>query len=157
MRTFKASEGFRGVLTGAELQHMEKHPSEKAIEIMRQVPFHLQCIREEKAKQAQKEAEKQKNEETEERKIEALIDRIEYCNDSYSDICLLDEDIALIKNVLGKQIHKKPIGEYKNWQGVNVGYKCPNCNANVEYEDACGGYGGRMMYCDHCGQRIDWE
>ena len=54
MRTFKASEGFRGVLTSAELQHMEKHPSEKAMEIGRQVPFHLQFMREQKAKQSSK-------------------------------------------------------------------------------------------------------
>lgn len=66
MRTFKASRDFRGNLSGAELNHMEKHPSEKAIEYGKKVPFHLQFMREQKAKQAQKEAEQQKGEETEE-------------------------------------------------------------------------------------------
>lgn len=59
MRTFKASEGFRGNLTGAELNYMEKHPSKEAIEYGKQVPFHLQFMREQKAKQ---EAEQQAKE-----------------------------------------------------------------------------------------------
>ncbi len=63
MRTFKASDEFRGNLTGAELNYIEKHPSQKAIEYGRQVPFHLQFMREQKAKQAQQEAEQQKGEE----------------------------------------------------------------------------------------------
>ena len=57
MRTFKASRDFRGNLSGAELNHMEKYPSEKAIEYGKKVPFHLQFMREQKAKQEQKEAE----------------------------------------------------------------------------------------------------
>lgn len=63
MRTFKASETFKGNLTNAELQHIEKHPNQKALEYGRQVPFHLQFMREQKAKQAQQEAEQQKGEE----------------------------------------------------------------------------------------------
>ena len=57
MRTFKASKTFRGNLTNAELHHMERHPSEAAMKYAQQVPYHLQFMREQKAKQAQKEAE----------------------------------------------------------------------------------------------------
>ena len=63
MRTFKASDEFRGNLTGAELNYIEKHPNKKAIEYGKKVPFHLQFMREQKAKQAQKEAEQQKDKE----------------------------------------------------------------------------------------------
>ena len=62
MRTFKASDEFKGNLTGAELNYMEKNPSQKAIEYGKKVPFHLQFMREQKAKQAQKEAEQQAKE-----------------------------------------------------------------------------------------------
>ena len=48
---------------------------------------------------------------------------------------------------LDKQILKKPIEKYTDYDGTEAGL-CPFCNEGVDEE---------MNFCSYCGQAIDWE
>lgn len=60
------------------------------------------------------------------------------------------EAFALAIEALGKQIKKKPILKQK-FINLIIGF-CPTCAANGKEE----GVNNQMLYCDKCGQAIDW-
>ena len=55
--------------------------------------------------------------------------------------------IDLAIEALDKQILKKPIEKYKDYDGTEAGL-CPFCNEGVDE---------KMNFCSYCGQAIDWS
>lgn len=55
--------------------------------------------------------------------------------------------IDLAIEALDKQILKKPIEEYTDYDGTEAGL-CPFCNEGVDE---------KMNFCSYCGQAIDWS
>ena len=55
--------------------------------------------------------------------------------------------IDLAIEALDKQILKKPIEKYTDYDGTEAGL-CPFCNEGVDE---------KMNFCSYCGQAIDWE
>lgn len=74
-------------------------------------------------------------------------------------------DIYLAEQVaiesMEKQIPKKPIfvdvrfrhhgKNVSDGQSLDKCYKCPNCNTHIFH------VWDSEKYCDHCGQKLDWE
>ena len=76
------------------------------------------------------------------------------------DICLYDDDVLMIIEVLEKQVAKKVIipstdlGKYYHQES------CPNCKkefsvriAGYKFKDVI----GETNYCHNCGQKLDWS
>ena len=55
--------------------------------------------------------------------------------------------IELAIEALDKQILKKPIEKYTDYDGTEAGL-CPFCNEGVDE---------KMNFCSYCGQAIDWR
>ena len=55
--------------------------------------------------------------------------------------------IDLAIEALDKQILKKPIEKYTDYDGTEAGL-CPFCNEGVDE---------KMNFCSYCGQAIDWS
>ena len=55
--------------------------------------------------------------------------------------------IDLAIEALDKQILKKPIEKYTDYDGTEAGL-CPFCNEGVDE---------KMNFCSYCGQAIDWR
>ena len=55
--------------------------------------------------------------------------------------------IDLAIEALDKQILKKPIEKYTDYDGTEAGL-CPFCNEDVDE---------KMNFCSYCGQAIDWS
>ena len=81
---------------------------------------------------------------------------IEYITERYvtMSMCLtLDEcrkhnkAISMAIEALDKQILKKPIEKYTDYDGTEAGL-CPFCNEGVDE---------KMNFCSYCGQAIDWS
>ena len=81
---------------------------------------------------------------------------IEYITERYvtMSMCLtLDEcrkhnkAISMAIEALEKQIQKKPIEKYTDYDGTEAGL-CPFCNEGVDE---------KMNFCSYCGQAIDWS
>ena len=58
-----------------------------------------------------------------------------------------NEAICKAVEALDKQILKKPIEKYTDYDGTEAGL-CPFCNEGVDE---------KMNFCSYCGQAIDWE
>ena len=83
-----------------------------------------------------------------------LIDAKVYCMELYnemnnpgrSDKCMrFALDLAI--EALEKQIQKKPIEKYTDYDGTEAGL-CPFYNEGVDEN---------MNFCSYCGQAIDWS
>lgn len=68
------------------------------------------------------------------------------------------DDANRIREVLAKDIAKKPkkvISKILNF--TDVEYECPSCEKIVtSMEPKISLFAGRNIYCDMCGQRLDW-
>ena len=79
---------------------------------------------------------------------EEVIENLKYlisddCTDTQHDFV---KEIKIAIEALEKQILKKPIEKYTDYDGTEAGL-CPFCNEGVDEE---------MNFCSYCGQAIDW-
>ena len=81
---------------------------------------------------------------------------IEYITERYvtMSMCLTIDEcikhnkaISMAIEALDKQILKKPIEKYTDYDGTEAGL-CPFCNEGVDE---------KMNFCSYCGQAIDWS
>ena len=79
---------------------------------------------------------------TYEEAIEQLNSIAIYHFDKYTTYAI---DLAI--EALDKQILKKPIEKYTDYDGTEAGL-CPFCNEGVDE---------KMNFCSYCGQAIDWS
>ena len=79
---------------------------------------------------------------TYEEAIKLLNSMAIYHFDKYTTYAI---DLAI--EALDKQILKKPIEKYTDYDGTAVGL-CPFCNEGVDE---------KMNFCSYCGQAIDWS
>lgn len=87
--------------------------------------------------------------------IQEIIESIDYCFECDNDrIPTTQEDLQTIKEVLEKQIPKKP---YKTKEHKQNNWYCSICKCylgdDMELQYAC----LQPKFCEHCGQRIDWS
>ena len=68
-------------------------------------------------------------------------------NGQEAKIKAVEEACLLACESLEKQIPKKPIEKYTDYDGTEAGL-CPFCNEGVDE---------KMNFCSYCGQAIDWE
>lgn len=62
------------------------------------------------------------------------------------------EDSCIVaREVLERQIPKKPIPYEKDSEEVLEEYSCPECNAPYDVL-----YDGKLKFCSNCGQALDW-
>ena len=79
---------------------------------------------------------------TYEEAIKLLNSMAIYHFDKYTTYAI---DLAI--EALDKQILKKPIEKYTDYDGTEAGL-CPFCNEGVDE---------KMNFCSYCGQAIDWS
>ena len=79
---------------------------------------------------------------TYEEAIKLLNSMAIYHFDKYTTYAI---DLAI--EALDKQILKKPIEKYTDYDGAEAGL-CPFCNEGVDE---------KMNFCSYCGQAIDWS
>lgn len=79
---------------------------------------------------------------TYEEAIKLLNSMAIYHIDKYTTYAI---DLAI--EALDKQILKKPIEKYTDYDGTEAGL-CPFCNEGVDE---------KMNFCSYCGQAIDWS
>ena len=68
-------------------------------------------------------------------------------NGQEAKIKAVEEACLLACEALDKQILKKPIEKYTDYDGAEAGL-CPFCNEGVDE---------KMNFCSYCGQAIDWS
>ena len=79
---------------------------------------------------------------TYEEAIKLLNSMAIYHFDKYTTYAI---DLAI--EALDKQILRKPIEKYTDYDGTEAGL-CPFCNEGVDE---------KMNFCSYCGQAIDWS